>query len=120
MKLPIYLDYSATTPVDPRVAARMVECLTMDGVFGNAASRSHSFGWQAEAAIEDARQHVANLINADPREIVWTSGATESNNLAIKGCAHLRFHYPRVDSPPVDCQQAHRTHLMFWPLPKPH
>ncbi len=89
MKLPIYLDYSATTPVDPRVAARMGECLTMDGVFGNAASRSHSFGWQAEAAIEDARQQVASLINADPREIVWTSGATESDNLAIKGCAHF-------------------------------
>jgi len=89
MKLPIYLDYSATTPVDPRVAARMSECLTMDGVFGNAASRSHSFGWQAEAAIEDARQQVATLINADSREIVWTSGATESDNLAIKGCAHF-------------------------------
>ncbi len=89
MKLPIYLDYSATTPVDPRVAARMTECLTMGGVFGNAASRSHSFGWQAEAAIEDSRQQVATLINADPREIVWTSGATESDNLAIKGCAHF-------------------------------
>ncbi len=89
MKLPIYLDYSATTPVDPRVAARMAECMTMGGVFGNAASRSHSFGWQAEAAIEDARQQVANLINADPRDIVWTSGATESDNLAIKGCAHF-------------------------------
>lgn len=89
MKLPVYLDYSATTPVDPRVAARMTECLTMDGVFGNAASRSHSFGWQAEAAIEESRQQVATLINADPREIVWTSGATESDNLAIKGCAHF-------------------------------
>ncbi len=89
MKLPIYLDYSATTPVDPRVAARMAECLTSDGVFGNPASRSHSFGWQAEAAVEEARQHVADLINADPREIVWTSGATESDNLAIKGVAHF-------------------------------
>lgn len=89
MKLPIYLDYSATTPVDPRVAARMAECLTNDGVFGNAASRSHAFGWEAEAAIEEARQNVADLINADPREIVWTSGATESDNLAIKGVAHF-------------------------------
>jgi cysteine desulfurase len=89
VKLPIYLDYSATTPVDPRVAARMAECLTNDGVFGNAASRSHAFGWEAEAAIEEARQNVADLINADPREIVWTSGATESDNLAIKGVAHF-------------------------------
>lgn len=89
MKLPIYLDYSATTPVDPRVAARMAECLTNEGVFGNAASRSHAFGWEAEAAIEEARQNVADLINADPREIVWTSGATESDNLAIKGVAHF-------------------------------
>ena len=89
MKLPIYLDYSATTPVDPRVAARLTECLTSEGVFGNAASRSHTFGWQAEAVIEEARQHVADLINADPREIVWTSGATESDNLAIKGVAHF-------------------------------
>lgn len=89
MKLPIYLDYSATTPVDPRVAARMAECLTSDGVFGNPASRSHAFGWQAEAAVEEARQNVADLINADPREIVWTSGATESDNLAIKGVAHF-------------------------------
>lgn len=89
MKLPIYLDYSATTPVDPRVAARMAGFLTQDGVFGNPASRSHGFGWQAEAAVEEARQQVAQLINADPREIVWTSGATESDNLAIKGSAHF-------------------------------
>ncbi|RLA41787.1 MAG: IscS subfamily cysteine desulfurase, partial [Gammaproteobacteria bacterium] len=89
MKLPIYLDYSATTPVDPRVATRMAECLTSEGVFGNPASRSHAFGWQAEAAVEEARQNVADLINADPREIVWTSGATESDNLAIKGVAHF-------------------------------
>ncbi len=89
MKLPIYFDYSATTPVDPRVAQAMMDCLTMDGNFGNPASRSHYFGWKAEEAVETARQHVADLVNADPREIVWTSGATESNNLAIKGIAHF-------------------------------
>jgi len=89
IKLPIYLDYSATTPTDPRVAAKMAECLTIEGNFGNPASRSHSFGWTAEAAVDLARQQVADLINADPREIVWTSGATESDNLAIKGAAHF-------------------------------
>jgi cysteine desulfurase len=91
MKLPIYLDYSATTPVDPRVAAKMVECLTVEGNFGNPASRSHVFGWRAEAAVEEARENVAALLNADPREIVWTSGATESDNLAIKGVAHFNL-----------------------------
>ncbi|MDF2488470.1 MAG: cysteine desulfurase [Pseudomonas sp.] len=89
MKLPIYLDYSATTPVDPRVAQKMVECLTLDGNFGNPASRSHVFGWKAEEAVENARRQVAELIGADPREIVWTSGATESDNLALKGVAHF-------------------------------
>ena len=89
MKLPIYFDYSATTPVDSRVAEKMADCLTNDGNFGNPASRSHAYGWQAEAAAEDARAQVAALLNADPREIVWTSGATEANNLAIKGCAHF-------------------------------
>jgi len=89
MKLPIYLDYSATTPVDPRVAEKMMACLTLEGNFGNPASRSHQFGWKAEEAVELARQQVADLIHADPREIVWTSGATESNNLAIKGAAHF-------------------------------
>ena len=87
MKLPIYLDYSATTPADPRVAQKMAECLTADGNFGNPASRSHVFGWRAEEAVENARRQVADLVNADPREIVWTSGATESDNLAIKGIA---------------------------------
>lgn len=87
-KTPIYLDYLSTTPVDPRVAEAMAGCLTMDGVFGNPASRSHGFGWRAESVVEDARSDVAELINADPREIVWTSGATESDNLAIKGAAH--------------------------------
>lgn len=89
MKLPIYFDYSATTPVDSRVAEKMADCLTSDGNFGNPASRSHAYGWQAEAAAEEARAQVAALLNADPREIVWTSGATEANNLAIKGCAHF-------------------------------
>ena len=89
MNLPIYLDYASTTPVDPAVADQMVEFLTPSGNFGNPASRSHMFGWQAEAAVEDARVDVAGLIGADPREIVWTSGATEANNLAIKGCAHF-------------------------------
>lgn len=85
MKKPVYLDYAATTPVDPSVADEMIKYLTPDGVFGNPASRSHAFGWQAEAAVEAARKQVASLIHADPREIVWTSGATESDNLAIKG-----------------------------------
>ncbi|MGD9661000.1 MAG: IscS subfamily cysteine desulfurase [Porticoccaceae bacterium] len=87
MRLPIYLDYAATTPVDTRVAEKMMGYLTMDGVFGNPASRSHSYGWRAESAVEEARRQVADLIGADAREIVWTSGATESDNLAIKGCA---------------------------------
>lgn len=89
MKVPIYFDYSATTPVDPRVAEKMMQCLTLEGNFGNPASRSHRFGWLAEEAVETARRQVADLINADPREIVWTSGATESNNLAIKGVAEF-------------------------------
>lgn len=89
MKRPIYLDYAATTPVDPQVAQRMMECLTVDGIYGNAASRSHAYGWQAEEKVEYAREQVANLIKADPREIVWTSGATESDNLALKGIAQF-------------------------------
>jgi cysteine desulfurase len=87
VKLPIYLDYSATTPVDPRVAQKMIPYLTE--FFGNPASRSHAFGWKAEEAVEEARGHVAALIGADPKEVVWTSGATEGNNLAIKGAAQF-------------------------------
>ena len=89
VKLPIYLDYSATTPIDERVATKMAEYLTIEGQFGNPASRSHEFGWKAEQAVDLARQQVADLIHADPREIIWTSGATESDNLAIKGAAHF-------------------------------
>ena len=85
----IYLDYASTTPVDPRVASKMMEFLTPDGEFGNPASRSHRFGWKADEAVEEARSHVANLVNCDPREIVWTSGATEADNLAIKGVARF-------------------------------
>ncbi|WP_020408508.1 IscS subfamily cysteine desulfurase [Hahella ganghwensis] len=84
---PVYLDYAATTPVDPAVAEVMVGCLTMDGVFANPASRSHVYGWRAEEVVERARRQVADLLGADPREVVWTSGATEANNLAIKGVA---------------------------------
>jgi cysteine desulfurase len=86
---PIYLDYAATTPVDPRVIQKMNECLSIDGYFGNSASRSHAFGWQAEEQVDIARHQVADSIKADSREIIWTSGATESNNLAIKGCAQV-------------------------------
>lgn len=89
ISIPIYMDYSATTPVDERVAEKMMTYLTRQGQFGNPASRSHVFGWKAEEAVENARRNVAALINADPREIVWTSGATESDNLAIKGVAHF-------------------------------
>ena len=87
--LPIYLDYASTTPVDSRVAKKMIDHLTLDGNFGNPASRSHKFGWKAEESVEEARSHIANLVNCDPREIVWTSGATEADNLAIKGIANF-------------------------------
>ena len=89
MLTPTYMDYSSTTPVDERVAKKMAKFLTMEGDFGNPASRSHFYGWQAEKAVDEARSQVADLVGADPREIVWTSGATESNNLAIKGIAHF-------------------------------
>ncbi len=87
--LPIYMDYASTTPVDPRVAKKISDHLTLDGNFGNPASRSHKFGWKAEESVEEARSHVANLVGCDPREIVWTSGATEADNLAIKGIANF-------------------------------
>ncbi len=108
MKLPIYLDYSATCPADPRVAEKMMQCLTLDGNFGNPASRSHRFGWQAEEAVDEARNHVADLIGADPREIVFTSGATESNNLAIKGAAHF---YVKQGKHIITCKTEHKAVL---------
>ncbi len=108
MKTPIYFDYSATTPVDPRVAEKMCSCLTADGTFGNPASRSHQFGWEADAAVEQARKDVAALVNADPREIVWTSGATESDNLAIKGVAHF---YQKKGKHVITCKTEHKAVL---------
>jgi cysteine desulfurase len=108
MKLPIYMDYSATTPVDPRVAQKMSDCLTIEGNFGNPASRSHPFGWSAEAAVEEARKEVAALVNADPKEIIWTSGATESDNLAIKGAAHF---YQKKGKHIVTCKTEHKAVL---------
>lgn len=114
MKLPIYLDYSATTPVDPRVAQKMSECLLMDGNFGNPASRSHVFGWKAEEAVENARRQVAELVNADPREIVWTSGATESDNLAIKGVAHFYWARASTSSPRRSSTRRSSTPAANW------
>ena len=108
MKTPIYFDYSATTPVDPRVAEKMCDCLTLDGNFGNPASRSHSYGWVAEEAVETARRQVADLINADPKEIVFTSGATESDNLAIKGVAHF---YQKQGKHIITCKTEHKAVL---------
>ncbi|MCU7849027.1 MAG: IscS subfamily cysteine desulfurase [Candidatus Thiodiazotropha sp. (ex Lucinoma kastoroae)] len=108
MKLPIYMDYSATTPVDPRVAELMCRYLTPDGDFGNAASRSHAFGWTAGDAIRAARQQIADLVNADPKEIVLTSGATESDNLAIKGVAGF---YAKKGRHIVTCKTEHKAVL---------
>ncbi|MCB1880467.1 MAG: IscS subfamily cysteine desulfurase [Gammaproteobacteria bacterium] len=108
MKLPIYMDYSATTPVDPRVAEIMCSYLTPDGKFGNPASRSHRFGWDADDAVEESRNQVAALINANPKEIVWTSGATESDNLAIKGAAQF---YHRQGKHIVTCKTEHKAVL---------
>lgn len=108
MNLPIYLDYAATCPADPRVAKKMMDYLTIDGVFGNPASRSHKFGWQAEEAVDEARNHIADLIGADSREIVFTSGATESDNLAIKGVAHF---YQTKGKHIITCKTEHKAVL---------
>lgn len=108
MKLPIYLDYAATCPADERVAQKMMEYMTYGGIFGNPASRSHRFGWQAEEAVDIARNQVADLIGADSREIVFTSGATESDNLAIKGVAHF---YQTKGKHIITCKTEHKAVL---------
>ena len=108
MKTPIYFDYSATTPVDKRVATKICDCLTIEGNFGNPASSSHEFGWKAEEVIDQARKDVADLINANPKEIVFTSGATESDNLAIKGIAHF---YHKKGKHIVTCKTEHKAVL---------
>lgn len=108
VKTPIYLDYSATTPTDGRVAKTMCEYLTFEGDFGNPASRSHVFGWKTDEAVENARKQVADLVNADPREIIFTSGATESDNLAIKGAAHF---YQKKGKHIVTCKTEHKAVL---------
>lgn len=107
-KRPYYMDYAATTPMDPRVAKKMMEYLTPDGEFGNPASRSHAYGWNAETAVEEARKHVADLVNANPKEIIWTSGATESDNLAIKGAAHF---YSKKGKHIITCKTEHKAVL---------
>ena len=108
MKLPIYFDYAATTPVDPRVAEKMIQYLTPDGDYGNPASSSHSFGWAAENGVNEARANVAALLNANPKEIVFTSGATESDNLAIKGVAHF---YQKKGKHIITCKTEHKAVL---------
>ena len=108
MKTPIYFDYSATTPVDKRVAEKMCDCLTTEGNFGNPASNSHEFGWKAEEAVEQARKDIADLVNANPKEIVFTSGATESDNLAIKGIAHF---YKKNGKHIITCKTEHKAVL---------
>ncbi len=114
MSGPIYLDYAATTPVDPKVAEAMTACLTMDGTFANPASRSHFYGWQAEEKVEMARRQVANLLHCDPREVVWTSGATESNNLALKGifAAAASIETSSINTSPVNRVVRYSGHLI--------
>lgn len=106
---PVYMDYAATTPVDERVAEKMMECLTLNGVFANPASTSHQMGRDAKGLVELARVQVANLVNAKPTEIIWTSGATESDNLAIKGAAHLGAHKNRRHI--ITCKTEHKAVL---------
>jgi cysteine desulfurase len=108
MQLPIYLDYMATTPLDPRVMRKMLEYLELPDNFGNPSSNTHRYGWMAQSAVEHARQQVATLVGAEPREIIWTSGATESNNLAIKGAA--RF-YQRKGKHIITCKTEHKAVL---------
>src|SRR5688572_17425641 len=108
MDKPIYLDYMATTPVDPGVIKVMMACLGQEGIFGNPASKTHVYGIQAREVVEEARQHVAELIHATPQEIIWTSGATESNNLALKGAA--RF-YQRKGKHIITCKTEHKSVL---------
>ncbi|MBW5803134.1 aminotransferase class V-fold PLP-dependent enzyme, partial [Coxiella endosymbiont of Ornithodoros amblus] len=106
MKLPFYFDYMATTPADSAVVEAMVASLTKEGVFGNSASENHRYGWEARQLIENARESVAKLINADPREIIWTSGATESNNLALKGAV---FFYRRQGKHIITMSSEHKS-----------